>query len=99
MEVSVLIERLAALGFRASCSEPIAATVERPTREEALIGLRLLLEEKMQAGAEVVRMQIGHRPPTTPIWPEDDLTRAWLEGIEEARKRADRELLEESLVK
>ena len=28
-------------------------------------------------------------PDAPPIWPDDEFTAAWLEGIQEARRRAD----------
>ena len=91
--MSVILERVENNGYRARCGEPFAAAAEGGTREEALDRLRDILAEKMAGGAEVVRLQVpvpvGQRK--WPIWPDDEITRDWLEGIAEARKRADAE--------
>ena len=56
MEVSVLVERLYANGYRAT-SLGLDAASEAPTREGALEGLNRLLQEKL-ADAELVRIDI-----------------------------------------
>ena len=89
MEIAVLIEPNAAGGFQASCGEPMRSTAEGPTRAAALDGLRRLLEARMSAGAELVTLSIGKSIPKRPTWPDDDITRAWLEGIREVRRLAD----------
>jgi hypothetical protein len=38
---------------------------------------------------EVVELVLGRLIPTAPIWPDDEITRAWLEGIAAARAAAD----------
>ena len=91
MEVSVILEQVESNGYRASCGEPFAATAEGGTREEALDRLRGMLADKFAAGAEVVRLHVPVRQAKGPIWPDDEITRDWLEGIAEARKRADQE--------
>ncbi len=86
MEIAVLIEPNAAGGFQASCGEPMCSTAEGPTRAAALDGLRLLLEARVAAGAELVTLSLGRRVPTKPIWPDDEITRMWVEGIRDARE-------------
>jgi predicted RNase H-like HicB family nuclease len=89
VELSVLIQQVAGNGFRASCGEPIAATAEGATREEALTNLRNALQARVR-GAEVVRLTIPIRTaPTTAVWPDDPITRDWLDGIAATRKTAD----------
>lgn len=58
MELSVLIEPIAADGFRASCGEPIPTTAEGATRDEALGRLRERIEARVRSGVEVVRLRI-----------------------------------------
>jgi hypothetical protein len=90
MELSVLIEPIAADGYRASCGEPIPTSAEGVTRDEALGRLRERIEARVRGGAEVVRLRIDvTRPPAVPVWPDDDLTRDWLAGIAAARTAAD----------
>ena len=86
MEIAVLIEPSAGGGFRASCGEPLPSSAEGPTREEALDGLRCQLEERVRAGAEVVTLRLGKSIPKRPTWPDDEITRAWLEGLREVRE-------------
>ncbi|HEV3437599.1 MAG TPA: hypothetical protein VG122_09570 [Gemmata sp.] len=89
MELSVLIQQTAGNGFRAWCGEPIPATAEGATREEALTKLRAALESKTR-GVEVVRLTFGPSLPTSPVLPDDQITRDWLAGISAARETADR---------
>lgn len=91
MELSVLIEPVAADGFRASCGEPIPASAEGATRDEALSKLREQIVHRVRAGVEVVKLRIDGLPTPTPVpvWPDDQLTRDWLAGIAEARAAAD----------
>ena len=88
MEFSVLLEKLDDCGFRASCTHPWNVTVDGPTREIALARLRSSLSERLKNGVEVVRLHIDVETPQQPIWPDDEFTQAWLEGIAEARVAA-----------
>lgn len=91
MEVSVLIEAVPNLGFRASCGEPVPATGEGATREAAVANLRAALEDRLKAGAGVVRVRVPGvwSVPAAAVWPDDEITRDWLAGIQEARAAAD----------
>ena len=89
MELSVLIQQTAGNGFRAWCGEPIPTAAEGATREEALTKLRAALEAKT-SGVEVVRLTLGVSPATSPVWPDDQITRDWLAGIAAAREAANR---------
>ena len=91
MEIAVLIEPTAGGGFQASCGDPLASTAEGPTRDAALDGLRRALEQRIAKGAELVTMRLGFQVPKGPIWPDDDITRAWLEGIREVREASNLE--------
>lgn len=88
MELSVLVQQTAEHNFRAWCESPISAEAEGATREEALAKLREELVTKTQ-GVEVVQMTLGRPIPSAPIWPDDEITRAWLDGIAAARAAAD----------
>lgn len=91
MELSVLVQQTAGDRFRAWCSAPVAAEAEGATRDEALANLTAEIRTKLQ-GAEVARVTLGRPVPTAPIWPDDEFTRAWLEGIKAARAAADQRL-------
>lgn len=91
MELSVLIEAVAVDGFRASCGEPIPASAEGATRDEALNRLCEQIVHRVRAGVEVVKLRIDGlpTPASVPVWPDDELTRDWLAGIAEVRAAAD----------
>ena len=58
MDIPVLIEPVAGNGFRARGCEPFALAAEGATRQEALEKLRTQLEQRLQAGAEIVSLRI-----------------------------------------
>jgi len=89
MNVSVVLERVENNGYRARCAEPIPASAVGETRDEALDRLRTLLADKVAGGLEVVQIRLPTVTPERPLWPDDEVTRLWLEGIEEARRRGD----------
>jgi len=90
VELSVLIQQFSGNGYRASCGEPLAATAEGATRDEALAKLRADLVARA-AGVEIVRITIPTRSPISrePVWLDDDITKDWLEGIAAARAAAE----------
>ena len=90
MDVSVVLQPLSGVGFRASCGDPLPMSVEGSTREEALAKIRAEVVRRL-GGGEIIRLHIPF-PPTEPIWPDDQFTRDWLEGIEAARAAADKHL-------
>lgn len=90
MELSVLVQQTANNRFRAWCAVPVAAEAEGATRDEALAKLTSEINTKLQ-GAEVAHVTVGWPIRSTPIWPDDEITRAWLEGIAEARAKADQQ--------
>ena len=96
MQIPVLIEPVAANGFRASSGEPLPLTAEGATREEALTRLRQLLESKLQNGCQLTTLEVG--PQEHPfdrfvgIWkPDDPEIAAWREAVEEYRRQKDEE--------
>jgi hypothetical protein len=88
VELTVLVQQTANNRFRAWCAQPVAAEAEGATRDEALAGLQADITAKLQ-GAEVARLVVGWPIRSTPIWPDDEITRAWLDGIAAARAAAD----------
>ena len=88
MELSVLVKQTATDRFRAWCDTPVVAEAEGATRAEALDKLKGEVGARL-SGVEVVKVVIGRPIPVAPIWPDDEITRAWLEGIAAARAAAD----------
>jgi hypothetical protein len=92
VEIPVLLQPLASMRFRASTGQPLPVSAEGQTREEALQNLQKLLEEQASQGMELVYLKLsmpGRTIPTEALWPNDETTQAWLEGIEEYRRQAD----------
>ena len=91
MEFSVLIQQVLGNGYRASCGEPLVAIAEGATRDEALAKLRTDLEARTAVGDEVVRLTIHPKRSISkePVWPDDQFTKDWLEGIAAVRAAAD----------
>ena len=94
MEVAVLLQPVVGNGYRAMVGAPFQLSVDGATREEALEQMRGLLEQRAREGVEVVTLRIPRSHPVQsakPVWPQDELTQAWLAGIEEYRNERDRE--------
>lgn len=95
MQIPVLIERLDGKGYRARGGEPFALAAEGPTREEALLKLRGLIQGKLSQG-EIVSLEVPARDhpwlKMAGMWDENDpLVREWVEIMAENRRRADEE--------
>jgi predicted RNase H-like HicB family nuclease len=94
MKIPVLVEPLSGNGFRATCGELFALTVEGPTREDALRKLQELIEGKLRAGAEIVHLEV---PDKENPWlrmagtldPNDPMVQEWVQIMEENRRLTD----------
>lgn len=64
MELAVTIQTLNGRGFVATSGEPLAASVEAPTRGEAIRRLRAEIERRLASGIEVLTLRIGNGPPS-----------------------------------
>ncbi|HWY87456.1 MAG TPA: hypothetical protein VNX28_12060 [Gemmataceae bacterium] len=58
MEIPVIVEKLHGNGFRARASMPESLSIEGPSRDAVLTGMRDLLQEKL-AEVEVVRLDVS----------------------------------------
>ncbi len=97
MQISVLVETLPEIGFRARAGEPFCLSAEGKTQPEALQKLRQLIDEKTRAGAWIVRMDVGNID--NPIQqtfgihdPNDPTIQEWYKDMAEYRKQRDAEL-------
>jgi len=59
IQISVLVEPTSENRFRARSGDPLKLETEAPTREEALRQLRELVQRRMEAGAQLVVLDIG----------------------------------------
>jgi len=91
MQAPVLIEPLPDRpGYVARVGEPFQMTVEAATPEEAVRQLTTLLHRRLQAGARVVSIPIPTAAAGFGGWlPEDELTREWLDAVQEYRQEGD----------
>jgi len=94
MEIQIAVEAVDRNGFRASCSSPIALSVEAPTRDEAIRELTQSLEKRARNGIELLTIRV---PSKENPWlrmagsldPNDPVVQEWLQIIEENRRKAD----------
>ncbi len=93
MQIPVLVEPVAGNGFRATGGEPLAFTAEGPTREEAVEKLRQLIQSRLDAGAQLVPLELPAREHPLARFagmydPNDPLVQEWLETVAENRRKA-----------
>ena len=62
MQISVLVERVPGNGYRTQAAEPFSFSCEGATREEAIAKVRQLCQARLEAGAEVVTVELESAP-------------------------------------
>src|SRR5438105_2472855 len=91
MQVSVWVEPVEANGYRALTGEPLGLVAEGTTAEEAIQKVRELLAAKLAAGGRLVVVEVpGSENPWARVagmFPDDELTREWIQAMAENRKR------------
>jgi len=91
MQIPVLIEPVAAVGFRARTGEPLPLSAEGATRAEALGKLQEMLENKLKNGSELATLDLGPRPhPLAEFagrYANDPMIEEWREAVEEYRRQ------------
>ena len=96
MQIPVFIERVAQNGFRARSGEPLAVSVEAPTRAEALAKLESELAARLTGESQLVAVEL---PAIKNPWlaiagsiaADDPLIDEWkqsMAGISSSRKRS-----------
>jgi hypothetical protein len=96
MELPVLVEILENGAYRAKLREPLQLTVEAATRAQALAELRLLLEEQLRHGKEIVSLPV---PDGQPAWlaaagifrADDPIVKDWVKAMQDYRDEAERD--------
>jgi hypothetical protein len=92
MDIPVLVEPLPNHGFRAVCGEPLPLEAEAPTREEAILKLRQLIESRVAAGAQVVAVSIDVSHPLARfagMLKDDPLVEPWKQAMADYRNECD----------
>ena len=62
MQISVLVEPVAGIGYRARGAEPFGFSAEGATRDEAITKVQQLCQARLSSGAEVVTVELGAPP-------------------------------------
>jgi hypothetical protein len=91
--IPVLVEPLVDRpGCTARTGEPFQLSVEAASAEEAVRQLTALVQQRLQTGASVWTIPVPGQasPQVTGGWlPDDDLTREWLQTIQDYRQECD----------
>ena len=92
MQIPVLIEPLSdGRGFRARAGEPFDLSAEGPTKAAAIQELQHAARGRLASGAEVVPMELNGGNPWNDLagfLPDDQMTRQWLDALDENRRKA-----------
>jgi hypothetical protein len=93
MSIQVLIEPVGNNGFRATTGEPLAVTVEAPTRDEALARLKNQLVARLTNGTELVAVEVDSEPHPwmkfAGMFKNDPQISDWKESMAEYRRAKD----------
>jgi len=90
MEIPIIVEPTGDNGFRASSGGLWGLEIEAPTREEAVQKLRELIDRRLDAGAEVLGLEIRSRAHALArfagMLKDDPLLQSWKDAMAEYRR-------------
>lgn len=93
MEIPIIVEPVRGNGFRASSGGLWGLEIEAPTREEAVEKLRELIHGRIEAGAEVLGLEIPVRvhplAPFAGMLKDDPLLPSWKDAMAEYRRETE----------
>ena len=93
MEIPIIVEPAGENSFRASSGCLWGLESEAPTRDEAVQKLRELIDHRLDAGAEVVELEIrGRAHPLARfagMFRDDPLLQSWKDAMAEYRLQAE----------
>ena len=93
MDIPILVEKDPEKNcYRARAGAPFAIEAEGRSVHDALESVENAIRQKLQEGAMVFHFELKLAPSLlrgAGIWPDDEMTRDWLEGIEEYRRQMD----------
>jgi hypothetical protein len=99
MEIPVLIEPFGDDAFRATCGAPWNLETTAPTRDQAVEMLREQIDDRLEAGAEVIELKLGDRPHPLAkfagIFKDDPLLEDWKQAMAEYRQAVEERLQKE----
>jgi hypothetical protein len=90
MEIPIIVEPTGDNGFRASSGGLWGLQIDAPTREEAVQKLRELIDRRLEAGAEVLGLEIRSRAHPLArfagMLKDDPLLESWKDAMAEYRR-------------
>jgi hypothetical protein len=93
MEIPIIVEPAGENSFRASSGGLWGLEIEAPTRDEAVQRLRELIDDRLDAGAEVFELEIrGSAHPLARfagILKDDPLLQPWKDAMAEYRRQTE----------
>ncbi len=93
MEIPIIVEPIADNGFRASSGGLWGLEIEASTREEAVEKLRGLIDRRLQAGAEVLCLEIPSQAHPLArfagMFKDDPLLQPWKDAMAEYRRETE----------
>jgi hypothetical protein len=91
--IPIIVEPAGENGFRASSGGPWGLEIEAPTRDEAVQRIRQLIDERLDAGAEVLDLEIRSRAHPLArfagMLKDDPLLQPWKDAIAEYRRQSE----------
>ncbi len=93
MEIPIIVEPAGENSFRASSGGLWGLEIEAPTRDEAIQRLRELIDDRLDAGAEVFELEIRSRAHPLArfagMLKDDPLLQPWKEAMAEYRRQTE----------
>ncbi len=89
MDLPVVIVPLPNQGGFCARLAALDLSVEGPTADEAQQRLSALLKDRLQHGMEIRSLKVPSSPPAGGWLPDDELTREWLQHIQDYRAECD----------
>lgn len=93
MGISIIVEPAENNTFRASSGGLWGLETEAPTRDEAIQRMRELIDRRLDAGAEVVELEIpGGAHPLAQfagMFKDDPLLQSWKDAMSEYRRQSE----------
>ena len=92
MQIPILVEPIDGGRFRARTGAPFDIVVEGETRLEAVRGVEDALRERQRNGTELYWSEVSETPSVgkyAGMLLDDDLTKRYLEAVDEYRKKCD----------
>ena len=95
MQIAVLVEPVNGTGYRATSGQPLAFTAEGVTREDALRQLQDAVQNRLNAGAEIMPLELDAKKNSLAsyagMFKNNPLFDEWQAAIAEYRRQVENE--------